>query len=530
MRWLLLLLLLCSVLSLCCCAAVAVASEAEQRVRSDDPDPMPAYVADARACFAEYGFAYVPNFGDKFASKFLSHMQNFNRKKIKSGPGVLEHLSNNNGVQIFLPTRSDGGADAAAAAAAGKHKHKPGSEWIDHSLDVEWDKLCEELAVYVGAIQEEDVPQYHTQDSKVSSALPSSSSSSSSSSRFLSSTHMCARAYACVLAAAVHAGRRRRARRVRAHSLSRFFAPQLCWRALSQSCVGVCAVLFSHADSDKALEMTAQTFTVLLYMSEGSHSTAFPDFPKHQLPMPQFEKEDSDAVLNQPAMRTAVEVGLLEPVPGEGRGLQHFKRWTVHQGDMAIFSQDVMHHGTVVAGASAERLTLFSILTKYPDKRQDAAQIFRYEPHSLSAPSLAVLEASSSHTLSTLSFSSLLCMLSWTYVNHAFGTQSRQVADMLWKNRDFDPLKNEEEQSYKAYLNCLIRFHHLAKYDPKQGRKPDAVKMVSAADKRKIDARQPPLPPLTDDEVLERLQRGVPLPEQPSAQAPATRSSARTAR
>lgn len=126
-------------------------------------------------------------------------------------------------------------------------------------------------------------------------------------------------------------------------------------------------------------EVAASTFTVLIYNSEGAHSTAFPDFLKNALPYPRWKKvKGQDQLQNSAEMRAAVEQGLFDPTPS-GTELLHFKRWTAHLGDMAIFSQGVMHHGTQPVGACSERLTLFSVLTRHGqrDERQDASQVFR---------------------------------------------------------------------------------------------------------------------------------------------------------
>jgi hypothetical protein len=129
--------------------------------------------------------------------------------------------------------------------------------------------------------------------------------------------------------------------------------------------VTLCSPRLSHFDSDDTPEKVESTYTVLIYLSEGAHSTAFPDFKKEELPLPRFDENDN--VLNAEEMRVAVERGLLDR--------SHFKRWGAQLGDVAIFSQGVMHHGTVTAGACPQRITLFSILTKYPEKRQDSHQI-----------------------------------------------------------------------------------------------------------------------------------------------------------
>jgi hypothetical protein len=125
---------------------------------------MPEYVADARKCFAERGFAYVPHFGVGFARKFLSCMEGFNRKQIPKATGKRETLSSG-GVQLFLPARPSSGQAAAAAA-----RPAVGREWLELHLSEEWEEMSKKLAVYVGAVAEEEIHLYHLQDDKVSSA------------------------------------------------------------------------------------------------------------------------------------------------------------------------------------------------------------------------------------------------------------------------------------------------------------------------------------------------------------------------
>jgi hypothetical protein len=132
-------------------------------------------------------------------------------------------------------------------------------------------------------------------------------------------------------------------------------------------------LLLRHVDRDDTPKKVKTTFTVLLYMSEGSDSTAFPDFKKEEVPLPEYLHEDAHQwsdVSNGAAMRQALSRGWLDP------NANHFRRWPAQMGDMAIFSQDVWHHGTKAVGAGTERLTLFGILTKDHAKRQDDAQIF----------------------------------------------------------------------------------------------------------------------------------------------------------
>lgn len=98
---------------------------------------------------------------------------------------------------------------------------------------------------------------------------------------------------------------------------------------------------------------------------------------------------------------------------------------------------------------------------------------------------------------------------SWSYVSHAYDTQSRKVAEILWQNRRFKPIENEEGKSQDALLNCAIR-HRFLRYNPTGGKTITArSKWISAAQKEKLDKAKPH-PCFKDDEIINILKTGAP--------------------
>jgi hypothetical protein len=70
------------------------------------------------------------------------------------------------------------------------------------------------------------------------------------------------------------------------------------------------------------------------------------------------------------------------------------------------------------------------------------------------------------------SFLFLLCLpvsslsSSWIYTGLAYGEQSRELAEALWRDREFEPLDrfsaNEAgRQSHQAYIACLLRWGYI---------------------------------------------------------------------
>lgn len=182
---------------------------------------LPARVIDARVCLKEYGFAFVPRFGEEFAREFLSSMGSYlhatrqakeGKQSIASGvvqfllptPASISHSDSDSALLAELlqslrepeakeaeeeeqqADQTDEKRAAAAGAAASstssrrgrKRKAQPllspapkqpagsagASAW--HSLRAKWHALVRKLAIYLG-FSEAELVSYHVQDEKV---------------------------------------------------------------------------------------------------------------------------------------------------------------------------------------------------------------------------------------------------------------------------------------------------------------------------------------------------------------------------
>ena len=52
------------------------------------------------------------------------------------------------------------------------------------------------------------------------------------------------------------------------------------------------------------------------------------------------------------------------------------------------------------------------------------------------------------------------------YVGFAYGGQSRELADAVWRDQEFEPLErfstnDAGRQSHEAYISCLLRWGYL---------------------------------------------------------------------
>lgn len=70
----------------------------------------------------------------------------------------------------------------------------------------------------------------------------------------------------------------------------------------------------------------------------------------------------------------------------------------------------------------------------------------------------------------TLSPSLPLALSSWMYVGFAYGDQSRELAEALWRDREFGPLDRFSQgeagaRSREAYVSCLLRWGYI-KWNP----------------------------------------------------------------
>jgi hypothetical protein len=87
-----------------------------------------------------------------------------------------------------------------------------------------------------------------------------------------------------------------------------------------------------HIDRHDSAENLKQVYTVILYLTDGVDSTAFPKFPLSEFALPEFNLNGE--IQNSAAMRATVERRCLEE--------DQYDRWPVYIGDMAIFTQATM--------------------------------------------------------------------------------------------------------------------------------------------------------------------------------------------
>jgi len=227
-------------------------------------------------------------------------------------------------------------------------------------------------------------------------------------------------------------------------------------------CCSLCALLCvcSHLDRDDCAEKTAQVFTVILYLSSGANSTAFPNYPKADFVLPDFDSASKDAsVRNQKAMQKTVEDGLLND--------NQYSSWPVQAGDMAFFSQATMHFGTQNLNPTP-RQALFSIFTPFDGERQDDAQIFRSATSS-TARTVRGLQMRGSRRAAAVCACHAAC--SWWYVNYAYDTQSRQLAQAVWRDQQYSPIDGidmKSDDSRTAFISSCLRWK-VIDYSPAKG-------------------------------------------------------------
>ena len=206
-------------------------------------------------------------------------------------------------------------------------------------------------------------------------------------------------------------------------------------------------------------------FTVILYLTDDVDSTAFPVFKVGKFAVPEFAAADEHTVTNAAAMQVTVQRGCLEK--------ERYVRWPVRVGDMALFMQSTMHFGTQNT-VTQERQALFSVLTPFDGMRQDDYQIYRSgtaaqaekkQRHSLCSGSVRAHTGCFGHV-------PLVFRRSWMYVGYAYGVQSRELAQAVWRDRDFQPLDRFSanaagRQSKQAYVASLLRWGVLRSWNPR---------------------------------------------------------------
>jgi len=103
----------------------------------------------------------------------------------------------------------------------------------------------------------------------------------------------------------------------------------LTWFFHVPASVGIACI---DARRDDSADKLKQVYTVILYLTDGVDSTAFPQFTVDEFALPEFNS--SQDVQNAAAMRVAVERGCLKK--------ERYDRWPVRVGDMALFTQATM--------------------------------------------------------------------------------------------------------------------------------------------------------------------------------------------
>jgi hypothetical protein len=126
-----------------------------------------------------------------------------------------------------------------------------------------------------------------------------------------------------------------------------------------------------------------------------------------------------------------------------------------------------------------------------------------------------------------LTLASFMLCCSWAYARYAFGAQSREHADQLWKNRQFGPIANEAGQSAEALLRCALSFRVIKRYAPSPSSGADVLKKaviewISPEQKQQLDEH--PKAPYTKEEMVDITILGLPLPVKATEQAPKTRA------
>lgn len=88
----------------------------------------------------------------------------------------------------------------------------------------------------------------------------------------------------------------------------------------------------------------------------------------------------------------------------------------------------------------------------------------------------------------------------WTYVDHAYGTGSRELAQAVWRDREFAPLDRiNDEESYEAYVRSVVRWN-VASYNHRVARE---KRITWLKPQLHVSAGEAPIP----DEQVERIIR-----------------------
>lgn len=238
-------------------------------------------------------------------------------------------------------------------------------------------------------------------------------------------------------------------------------------------------------------------FTVLLYLTEGTWSTSFPAFPLSDVAIPRYPLDDEEEEGNtaeeaaaaaaakaaltkeqrdkQAAERAEARQGILatnhELVQQSiAKGVlcsKNYKRFRTLPGDMAMFSQLLLHGGSV-DDLMYDRSLIFSLLTPSNEPKQDEWQVFE-----------------------------------WMYVGAAYGEMSRELAEAVYKanQEGYAPMERFSNNkvgrmSHRAYTATLLKFG-LVKYKFVRNSKDCVIEWI----KQREGAKE--FTPLSNEEATE---------------------------
>jgi hypothetical protein len=239
------------------------------------PRAPPAHVTDLRRCLCEYGFAFAPGFGKQFAQEYIRLM----------GADIAKRKK-----QIIA-----GGVEQFAMPQTGS------SPW-PAQLREAWHALVAKLAESAGV-----------EESQLQLLVGNKSASSDA-----------AAAASSLAAAAASADGKMQSDDAKPQLHVQDEKLLIAGRQKGEQ--------VPHFDRDDTARKLRQVYTIILYLTDGVDSTAFPQFPLDDFALPEFDAQQE--VQNAAAMRATVERGCLEK--------ERYDRWPVRIGDMALFTQATM--------------------------------------------------------------------------------------------------------------------------------------------------------------------------------------------
>jgi hypothetical protein len=249
----------------------------------------PAHVLDTVRCTRERGFAFAPEFGKEFARAYIKHMgaDIAKRKKERIGGDVEQYAMPQTGSSPW-PTQ----------------------------LRRRWHALVAELAQHAGV----DQSQLQLLLGNKSAVAPAATASTAATVAAASTSLTAATAFTTPAAAD-------------GTTPIDDTKPQLHVQDEKLLVAGrQKGEQAPHFDRDDTADKLKQVYTIILYLTDGVDSTAFPQFPLDEFALPEFD--GAQEVQNAAAMRATVERGCLKK--------ERYDRWPVRIGDMALFTQATM--------------------------------------------------------------------------------------------------------------------------------------------------------------------------------------------